>query len=94
MRPYELMIVCLVALLAQALAIQVECRQVTIIRRNEDYFDRAKKSVHPGADDIKTVEDVSHSYMGIDPEALMEHATTLGKQCHPSMSICRNVVSS
>ena len=93
MRPYELMIVCLAALASQALAIQVECRQATIIRRNEDYFDRAKKSVHPGADDIKTIEDVSHSYMGIDPEALVEHATTLGKQRDPTVSICRNVSS-
>jgi hypothetical protein len=79
MRLYELTIVSVATLIAQAVAIQVECRQANIIRQNDEYFERAKKAVHPGAEDIKPVEEVSHSYIGIDPNALVEHATTLGK---------------
>jgi hypothetical protein len=80
MRFYELTIVSIAALTSQALAIQVECRQANIIRQNDEYFERAKKAVHPGAENIKPVEEVSHSYMGIDSNALVEHATTvLGK---------------
>ena len=86
MRSFELITVLVAALVPQTLAIQVECRQCHIVRKNEEYFERAKKVINERGD-VKLVDNVSH--MGIDADAMIEHATNAGKLCLLPVSRCR-----